>query len=175
MTDPLFAQDRASLVSQLRLTGADHTDTVAAIDAAIQTVALRFYDLLGSGQVDLIKSYSYSADPTAGDNERTRLRAAVAEEKWVRAELIRKLPILFVANEGVAMDQWNEEELTRDGKGSEDEISRLEAEGLEMVDILLGDSDGSSLSAEAIGPESTPVYRPGHSVINTDNKRLVEG
>jgi hypothetical protein len=163
-TDPLFAENRAALLSQLRLSSADSDDAVAAIDAAIQAVGIGMYDKLGPGLVAQIKAIAYSDDLTTSADARLRLKAAVAEEKWVRAELLRKMPVLFRESRGTAYDRYNEEGLVADGDRVEDEISRLMDEANDLLDDLNGNTSPARTSALTFGPTTTPVYTPGGSV-----------
>jgi len=162
--DPIFAESRDSLVSQLRLSGASSDDATAAIDAAMSAVAIGLYDRMGSGLVDTIRSYTYSNDPTSGAQSRQRLKGAVIEEKWVRYELMRKMPVLFVGSRGASLDRWNQEELTRDGEVRDSELQRLWSEVLDGIDDLRGNTNAGAVSAVTFGPDTTPVCRPGDSI-----------
>lgn len=164
MTDPLFANSRAELVSQIRLTGANGDDAVAAIDAAIRAVAVNIYDAIGESKVGQIRGTAFSDDPTASKDVRLRLKAATMEEKWVRAELLRKMPVLFRESRGASYDRFNEEGIGEDAQRAEDEIRRLMADVYELLDDINGDASSSRISAVTFGPEKTPVIRPGQSV-----------
>ena len=161
---PIFNKDRATLLARLRLVGAESESAVASIDAAFAVVGTGFYDRLGAEAVALIAGYPYSEDLTAGETQRKRLKAAVTEEKWMRLELMRRMPSLFFDGSGNSGNRWNDEQLGREGSASKEELQRLENEILELLGQLIDESDTSVVSAVVFSPDTTPVYRPGGSV-----------
>jgi hypothetical protein len=163
VVQPIFSKNRDTLLSQLRLSGANSKDAIAAIDATILFVGTELYSRLGGGLVDTVRGYPYSTDPTSGEEARTRLRASLLEEKWVRYELLRKMPTLFHDSSGDSTRRWNEEELTREGSREDDELNRLMSDITQMLDSLSGGTEEPGISAKTFGPETTPVYRPGGS------------
>lgn len=159
---PLFNKNRSELLSRLRLSQSDSEDAVAAIDAALAAVAIGFYDRLGT-EVDVIKAIAYTSDASAGESARRRLRAATIEEKWVRYELMRSMPVLFFEFSG-AQDRWNEEEMGTDARRVERELRRLLDDINTGLDYLMGSTDSEGIQAMTFGPDTTPVYTPGGSV-----------
>jgi len=168
MTDvqPIFAKNRSTLISRLRLTGASSPDAISAVDGAMVAVAIGLFDRLGEATVATIQGYTYSDDASAGANSRLRLKAAITEEKWIRHELMRKMPVLFMDSASKASRQWNEEEFSRNGEADQREISRLWNEVLTLLDDLEGNTSNATVSAMAFGPDTSPVFVPGGSVLN---------
>jgi len=165
MADPLFAEDRDSLVAQLRLSSADSADAQAAIDSAILAAVVSIYDHIGEALVVEIRSVPYSDNPNTSDARR-RIKASVAEEKIVRAELLRKMPIMFRESQGTSFDRFNEEGLTsrfeEDRLGAE--VEQLMADAVVLLDDLAGTGQDGEVSASVIGPLDSPVHRPGGTV-----------
>lgn len=165
MAAPLFLPSRDALLARLRLTGASQPDSVAAIDSALRRVRLEFYGRLGSARVVEIVAYAVE-DPATTDNGILRALAEETEGIWVRALLLRNLPVLFMDTAGQAEQVWNEEALTRN-MGVADVRSEIEKlmEEVEanLARLLGGGEDASALNVSTIGPSETPPL-PGDTI-----------
>jgi sugar phosphate isomerase/epimerase len=147
----------------MRLTDASvRQDAVAAIDAAIQTARVGMADRLGDDLTTEIVLTAWTANPSTSA-ERRRVKAALLEEKWVRLELMRTMPVLFQQAAGMAGDRWNNEDFEREGFSTDREIERLWQEILFGLDEITEGASRPQGFASAIGPDDTPVYRPGGS------------
>lgn len=160
--EPLFNQNRTQLLRKLRLSGAISPDAASAIDAAIQGVRVRIYDRLGEERVTTIKATTLTDNPTDSTGI-IRLKAAVLEEKWVRYELMRSMPVIFHDSDGESLAAWNNEDFAIRGRGSdtkEAELERLQADIAELLAELVSGTDEPNIRASTIGPATTPVIRP---------------
>lgn len=161
---PVFIADLDILKAQLRLSAVDTGDAVDVIDSIMGEVRLGLYAELGSTRVTEILAIPF-VDPAITDNHLTRLRANNTELLWVRALLMRRLPVLFVQSAGVARHTWNEEGIVREGTSGGDvrrevrELTRLYRLGL----AALKGEDVGDLSVFVPVPDETP-QRPGDSI-----------
>jgi hypothetical protein len=149
VTSPLFGVALADLKTRLRLTGVETTsDAEQVIDEAILTVRMGFQRRLNFARIAEIEAFSSTANP---DDEQETLHALarVTQVKWVRKELLRTLPTLFMDASGEARDAWNEEAPFRQSGPSERdvEVARLDSEIEANLQILAGE--------DQIGDEET--------------------
>ncbi len=151
----------------MRLSGSTGSDDAAsAIDAAVQEAVVGMADRLGDDLVAEILASPYTETPTTA-SQRRRVKASLIEQKWARMVLMRTMPVLF--QQGVAQGEarWNQEEFETDRVFTEREISRLYDDVLAGLDELTDGANRPTGSASVIGPDVTPVYRPGFSARHT--------
>ena len=130
--DPLYSS-KADLLLKIRLSTVSSDQTSAAIDLAISTVRLGFFNRLTSARSLEIAGYASSDNPTT-ENEVLRSNAEVAEALWVTAELMFLLPQMWLEGENEARQNWNDEALTRDSVA----LNKSREKILAQVDDLLG-------------------------------------
>jgi len=88
-TVPLFVDSLQKLKSSLRMStvGGSGTDGGEVLEAAIESVRVKIYDILGDTLVDQILATAPTASPTTALQIR-RMRASLVEIDGVRAELM---------------------------------------------------------------------------------------
>lgn len=157
--EPLFALNRDTLLRALRLSAVRvENDASTMIDAAIQDTRVGFLQYLGREKVDMLASMPFSANPTT-DTEHLRLLAYQTEIKWVRAKLIRTMPMLFM--DGTARVQaWQDEAAFRETSylQTRDELKRLEEEIAQNLSTLKASnlsSTGGRVTMSVIAVENT--------------------
>lgn len=154
-----------TLKARLRLAGA--TNASAVIDQAVEDVRVGFYRRLTAETVTTLLAIAYSEAPTT-DDEVKRSLANYAEVKWVRKELLRTLPTLFMDTAGKANSLWNEEAGFQRPFQSQinKEIDKLEAEIDDALRVLSGEDglrDNDSMNVSTIEPEDEVDY-PGATI-----------
>ena len=150
MSDPLFATNRAALLTAIRLATAQTAGSAqGVIDAAINKARLAFYRRLGIPRVTAILAMAVTAAPTTTD-ELVRFQAQETEAALVRCELLASLPILFGDSSADAGDAFQgEEAYTKQDGRLEEELQRCAAYIESSWDIL----DGSVDMGEDGGPD----------------------
>lgn len=165
---PIFVADLPTLKSRLRLSGVGASaDAEKMIEGAVLTVRSNLQRALGTARLGVLASYAHS-DAPANDNEYLRLLAEETEVKWVRMELMRALPMLFMDGSGNSQQVWNDEAPFRQAGSFSigKEIDRLQAEILQNLDALRGDmppGEEATIKTTDLIPDSEPPA-PGDSV-----------
>jgi len=163
---PLFILDRPTLISKLRMTGAASTnDAQDVIDEAIQKTRIGFYDALSPDRVTELLAIPFVENAVTADAI-LRARANSTEVAWVKAHLLRDLPILFMDGSAIAQHTWNQEGFTRSisSRQLREELHRLEEFINKSLEILGGAApDHSMMSVSVIGPDETPPL-PGATI-----------
>ena len=163
-TETLFAPNKELLKRNLRLSQVPSTnDAVTMIDSAIQFVRTEFYRHLGQERVESLIAMPYNATPKT-PAENIRLLAVQTEVKWVRAQLLRNMPTLFMDSTS-KIQAWNEEPAFRETSflQTERELKRLQTEIDEAMAIL----KASDLSA-AVGRVSMATVNADDSIAPGD-------
>lgn len=145
----LFLADMTLLRAQLRLTGVPtSSDANDILDAAVLVARTGFYRELGSARVAVLVAMS-SVDAPDSDNEILRKIAEQTEFQWVRMELMRTLPMLFMDGSGNRDQIWNDEGAFRQAstRHLETERKRIQAEIKQNLVMLK--------ATETIGTEKT--------------------
>jgi len=165
--EPIFAESRQALLRRLRLSNVSDEGAEAAIDAGLQKVRVGMYDKLGKGLIDTILSTGLVDNPSTADEVR-RVKAAVAEETWLRHELMRTMKTFFIDG-GSGARQFYHEQAFDGGDGDDSryhrELSTLWADLLEMLDELRGNPDESSVRATAF-ENPNGVRKPLESILD---------
>lgn len=147
-TSPLFVANVATLKAKLRLSGVP-TDGSAdvLIDEALLVVRAGFYRDLGRSRVQSIQALSFTENPET-DNEVLRAAANSAEIKWVRAELMRTMPMQFVDGNADAQQLYHDFGAFREAtqRQLDEERVRLMDDVREALSLLRG--------AETVGNET---------------------
>ncbi len=161
-TAPLFIADLATLKSKLRLSGVAATsDADDIVNEAILLVRSGFYRELGAPVVTTLLALSFSETPTTND----QIKRAVAnstEVKWVRAELIRMLPMSFMDGNADQAQVFQDEALFRDSSARQldQERIRLETDIQQNLDLLRGAEDIATESTIRIHTVAPDCPRP---------------
>jgi hypothetical protein len=169
-TAPLFVADVATLKSKLRLSGVPSaSDADDIINEAILIARTGFYRELGSATVGQIVATAFVEDPES-EAEIRRATANLLEVKWVRMELMRLLPMLFVDGSANQQQVYHDEAAFREATQMQldDERRRL-ANDIELgLELLRGSSDPGSdqkqLLVDSVTPTKAP-QRPGDSIL----------
>lgn len=175
---PLFVRDMATLRARLSLSGATQTDTVQAIESATIVVRAKMYARLGAARVDAIEAIEPAVDATSPldpqpeispqtADQRLRSIAEEAEVLWIKWILLHDLPTLFMDSSFKQDQVWNEEGLTRRATTQiDDMLDRTRSRLQDLLGFLdtNGTKFGGKVTAVSIGPDTTPVMRPGDSV-----------
>lgn len=172
-TSPLFVADVATLKSKIRLSGVPSTsDADDIINEAVLTVRAGFYRELGSTQIAAIQGITFVEDP-ASDDEVKRAVANVTEVKWVKAELMRAMPLMFMDGNAQQDQIFQDEALFRDAsqRQLDQERIRLENEVEQAMELLRGDAsigsegsiriDSPTESQAVVDTTRYPAPRPG--------------
>lgn len=157
--EPVFSGSYDILVEKLRLK--DVSDTLkAVIENAIQDVRVRIYDAIGASRTAELLGTSLVDNPTT-DSELLRLKAAIMEEKWVRAVLLSTLPTYYLGSNISERDAFNQDGLTRDKTQEQiaGEISGLMNQVQDYIDDLVAakDSDAGTARVSVLEPTIAPV------------------
>jgi hypothetical protein len=167
---PLFVATEAALKARLRLSGVSG-DGQAVLDDVVREVRVGFYDRLGLDRIDAILVTGTTSSPTTAA-ELERVKAENIEAKWVKAQMLREMPVLFM-DAAAPQQNWNDEGLTR--QASRDQTTK-EYERL-MLDVEDGLRDLAEEEAQdgivrtsVFGyerPDDEEVIRPG-GFLNVD-------
>jgi hypothetical protein len=163
---PLFAPSRQHVKNALRLKGvASESNAEELIDESIQLVKSTLYRRLGPTRTAELQAISFVKQPRT-DADYKRLIAATTEVKWIRIELMRIMPLMFV--DGNPTDQvWQSEAAFRSAAVGQvlSEIRRMEREVEEALEVLTGNAllgDSQKGRVTNIGPIEPTV--PGASI-----------
>lgn len=161
---PLFIPSMTALKATLRLTAANAPDSLAILDDVVKQVRLGLYDALGSSRVTTILGTSSTDTPTT-DAQLLRTKAEMAEGLWVRMLLMDRLPVQFMDAAAGALDQWNEDGLTRDFSASERKRIRdaIETQLQVLLAELKSGDDEPAVRATSFGPAVEQI-KPGDTV-----------
>ena len=164
---PLFVPSGASLRAALRLSQVpEGNDGSALIDTAVEAAKVGFFRILGPEKVAALKAIPYTTNPTTSQDV-LRVLAANTEVKWVRSQLLRTMPTLFMDGSSV-MQTWNDEAAFRQGSvlQTRDELKRLQVEIDSALETLktsvLSATGGAELSL--VQPDNT--IAPGDTVLD---------
>jgi hypothetical protein len=164
---PLFVPTKLQLKKALRLSAVStKSDSLAQIDAAIQTARTRIYQTLSASVISQILEIPYTVNPST-DEEYLRMVSSDVEVKMVRLELLRVMPVLFKDN-ATTVQTWQEDGAFRDGSYLQvrDEIRRLEQDIQTSLEFL--QTSGAAVlntQAEAVAPDERNY--PGDSIFET--------
>lgn len=167
VVSPLFVESRDKLVSRLRLEGMPLTSNGQdLVDESIQAVKGMLYRRLGKARVDYLQSLPFSPSPK-DDPGYLKLLANTTETKWVRLELMRIMPMMFVEGNSPNEVWQNEAGVREAGVGQvRSEMNRIRSEVEDALEVLSGNIDVTELDRikiNPIGPENDPPL-PGDSV-----------
>lgn len=160
---PLFVADMTELKKRLRLSSATQEGTLEQLDMAVQEVRSEFYGRLPGSRIAEIVGYPSEDNPSSA-NALVRTRAELCETKWVKAVLMKCLPLLFFDASNLPQ-RFNEEELTRDLDYSrvDDIVEDLMVSVHELLGTLEGEELELGVNVTVIGPSKKPC-QPGQSV-----------
>lgn len=164
-TEPLFSPSKNLLKKNLRLSQVpDSNDALTVIDSAIQFVRTEFYRHLGQSKIESLLVMPYNATPkTSAEN--IRLLAVQTEVKWVRSQLLRNMPTLFM-DSTARIQAWNEEAAFRETSflQTERELKRLQTEIDEALEVLKTSALTASgqISMSTVSPDDS--IAPGDTV-----------
>lgn len=166
--EPLFHTSLIELRKALRLSASPNdSDSFAQITAAIQYVRTNFVQDLGTARVDAIRSMPFSINPRTAE-EHTRMLAAQIEVKWVRSQLLRTMPTLFMDGSS-KIQSWQTDAAFRETSflQNERELKRLEEEILEGLTRLRTSTSASGrVTIDVLGNDNPAT--PGGSVISAE-------
>jgi hypothetical protein len=158
---PLFAPTRKRLVDALRLRGVPEDGAAQQlIDESLRLVRTAMFRRIGREGCEKILTYAYK-DNAQTDQDYIRLLASTTEIKWVRLELMRIMPMMFV--DGNPTNQiWQDEAAFRSAGVSqvEKEIRRIQSEIDEAVAVLAGETpidENARTSVRVFEPENGSV------------------
>lgn len=157
--EPLFNEDRETLLNRVRIETADDAQTIALIDMAISEVRIGIYRAITSARATTIAGYALVDNPTT-EEQILRAGGANTEALYLTWLLAQRLPFLFMDNRASTGDAWNDEQLTRDSAGIQEFLDELKGQ----IDLGLGDlmepvsEDSGPNKASSIGPDDT--YSP---------------
>lgn len=164
---PMFMPSMLELRQALRLSkiGQDN-DTLHQIDAAVQAVKTGFFQHLGAAKIGQIQAIAYTKAPKT-DADMLRVLAASTETKWVRSQLMRTMPLLFMDGSST-VQSWQEDAAFRNGSflQTRDELRRLDDEikqNLSMLQSAVIEGAGS-VSIQLVTPDNS--ISPGQSVLD---------
>lgn len=166
MADPVFAENRAALVSKLRLSSDIVTSSEAVLDEAILQVRVAFFQRLGAARVSSISSTAYTESATS-ESAILRLAAAQVELYGVKARLLRDAPVFFMDAKNDAEEQWNDDDLLRNGANDEDLVAYYESLFQAGMDSLVsGEEERPGVRMSAIAPDNDAQKIIGRSITN---------
>jgi hypothetical protein len=172
-TPPLFVVGSngrsawATLLSELRLSGAVDPAAIDIITRGLLDSRLTFFRRLGESRVAWLSDIPFVNNPIT-TNQTLRAVASSTEVMLIRKDLLRKMRSLF-ADGNAAMQAYNNEGLIREQPDVdiETEISRLDMEILENMELLSGTetvgNESHGILVGTIEPLTAPP-RPGSSV-----------
>jgi hypothetical protein len=182
-TAPLFVGSLDLLKPKLRLSGVPTTsDADDIIDEAILIVRQKFYRDLGSDRVAVLKALPFTETPTTND-QIIRAVANSTEVLWVRCELMRMLPTMFMDGNAQQNQIFQDEGLFRDTTANQIEQARMqcEIEIQQNLDLLRGDEeiasestlriDSPGVSQPVIDTRTAARPYPGDSILPSFVKR----
>lgn len=129
--NPLY-NSKAELLLKIRLSDVPSDQTNAVIDMVISQVRLGIFGKLGSDRALEIAAFTPSENPTT-KNEILYSTASTAEGLWTTALLYDLLPTVFMEGANEALQNWNDEPLSRDAK----QLGKVKQTLLTQVDKLL--------------------------------------
>lgn len=159
---PLFVEDMETMKARLRLSGLVSPDAMEMIRNAVQRVRIGFYSHLAEYRIGVLVSYSSVMNPTTA-SQISRTLAETTEVMWTRWILLQELPTMFVDGNS-AQAAWNEDGLSRDGKG---DIDRLWGQIEENLIVLSADSTKTLYNRITVIEPLLAAPRPGQSIGNT--------
>lgn len=168
-TASLFVATVDILKSKIRLSGVESTsDASSIIDEAVLTVRAGFYRELGSPRVAQIQALPFTENPVT-DDQVMRAVANSTEVKWVKAELLRTMPMSFMDGNADQNQVFQDEALFRDASQHQIDLERisLESDIQQNLDLLRGIesiASEASLRVETLAPAIAPPL-PGDTII----------
>lgn len=161
---PMFMPSMGDLRKALRLSQiGQNNDALSLIDQAVLTVKAEFFRFLGADKIAQLQALAYTRVPRT-NSDYLRVLAATVEVKWVRSQLLRTMPTMFV--DGASpVQSWQEEAAFRHNSVLQirDELRRLDEEvksGLSMLIAAQFSSDG--IFVETVSPDTS--ISPGQTV-----------
>ena len=110
--EPLY-NEKSLVLSRLRMTATEDTDTLTMIDQAIAKVRLDFYRRLTAARALEIEALSSVENPTTTD-EILRSVAEVTEIYWIAYKLFCILPHMYIETQFAIKDNFDDVPITRD-------------------------------------------------------------
>lgn len=167
-TSPVFVESAAVLKSKIRLSGIPaNGDAEAIFDEALLLVRTGLYHELGSAVVASVLATAFTANPVS-DAQVRRATANSIEVKWVRAELMRLLPMMFIDGNANQKQVYHDEAAFRDAsqRQIDEERRRLMNDVETGLAVLRGSSsnpgDQKQILVDTLAPETRP--NPGDTI-----------
>ncbi len=170
MSNPLFLEDVAAMMKELRLSGVPSGEDANSIVAtALLEVRTGFYRRLGIERVGQLVDMDEELDDPTTEEELLRSLARTTEIKWTFVVLMDRMPMLFMDDSGGAWQQFNEQGTFRKlGINERTEMrTRLLQEIKANLDILAGDQelgDETSVQGGSYGDEHCPHPKLGDTI-----------
>lgn len=168
-TSPVFVTSIDELKSKMRLSGLPSSgDGDAQFDEAVLLVRTGLYRELGATVIDSVLAIPFTENPVDDQGVR-RATASSIEVKWVRAELMRLLPMMFIDGNANQRQVYHDEAAFREAsqRQLDDERRRLMNDVEIGLELLRQSSDPGSdqqqIIADSVEPDSAP--RPGDTVV----------
>jgi len=156
--------ETAKLKSRCRVSSAADPDVLEIFAEAERRAASWFWTNLGGLRVAELISYASPVLLPVNDQEASRMKAENAETSYVLAQLLDRLPTLFLSAQYKTRSNFNDNATSR--KQDEDlqaQIGRLMAEAEQLVkeldagDTPQGSEDGISNEPALIGPQGDSI------------------
>ena len=172
---PLFwssgSADKAALLLSLRLdqTRVDGMPTLdATIDQELQSVRLGLFRRLGTALVTTLLATSYTDNPTT-EAEIKRVSACRAEALWLRLNLLRVLPQLWMDSSSNQKTVWNEDAFSRERAQQQQAANQekgLQRELDALLEVLAADDieADDSFRVATYPSEESATFWAGQSV-----------
>lgn len=164
MADPVFAEDRDSLLAKLRMSSDAEAASSEVVDEGLLQVRAAIYGHLGEARVTQIRATSYTESATT-PAQILRLTAAQVELYGLKARLLRDAPVFFMEAKNTAEEAWNDDDLLRNAMNDEDAISYFEGlflRGLEALES--GEEVSSGITFRTFSPSNDAQKTIGKSI-----------
>jgi hypothetical protein len=163
---PMFMPSMTDLRKALRLSKIGlENDALSLIDQAVQTVKAEFFRFLGEARISDLQKIAYTRTPKS-NSDYLRVLASNIEVKWVRAQLLRSMPTMFMDG-ATPVASWQEESAFRFGNTlqTRDELKRLDQEIKEGLQTLKdAQFSESGVFVDTVSPDSS--ITPGQTVFD---------
>lgn len=168
VTTPTFVVNTDTLRSQLRLSGQPTGgDGEAQFGAALLEVRSGFIRELGATRVIVLQALAFSENPITAD-QALRAVANLTEVKWMKAVLIRVLPMLFMDASADQTQIYHDEAAFREASALQLDAERIRLENEVAINLQLlagTETIGSESSVRLDTPVSDdPIPLPGGTI-----------